>query len=191
MNRRFLWIFASLVFVSVAIVESFPGTPNSAPLSATYSRGVLHVNIPSAAPREGSGTLAIDVLDPEDGVLAHAERHVEASGTWHEDLVLSKPLVLDDLVWHRVRYRFTYSDAAEPAVEGIESVSQILRMPVIRVFGQQSYLAGGAAAVRVIVTDSKNEPIAGPSTVRITLDDRTVFTGRLNRRGTTDAQFPL
>ena len=46
----------------------------------------------------------------------------------------------------------------------------------------------------MIVTDSKNEAIAGPGSVRIELmapvqHPRVLFTGRLNRRGTTEAQF--
>ena len=52
------------------------------------------------------------------------------------------------------------------------------------------------AAVRVIVTDSKNEVIAGPSSLRIELTPsnqkvRVLFNGPLNRRGTTEAQFRL
>jgi len=48
--------------------------------------------------------------------------------------------------------------------------------------------------VRVIVTDSKNEPITGAGTVRIELvvgeqKPRVLFTGRLNHRGTAEAQF--
>src|SRR5262249_53390134 len=44
------------------------------------------------------------------------------------------------------------------------------------------------------VTDSNNEVIAGPSAVRIELlppgqQPRALFTGRLNRRGTIEAQF--
>src|SRR5260370_35032301 len=79
-------------------------------------------------------------------------------------------------------------------MHGTESISQILRTPVMHVLGQQSYLTGGPAAVRVILTDSKNEAIAGPSSVRIELaapdqKPRVLFTGRLNRRGTTEAQF--
>ena len=101
---------------------------------------------------------------------------------------------LDDLVWHRVRYRFIYADQKDAAVQGTESISEILRTPVVHVLGQQSYLTGGPAAVRVIVTDSKNEAIAGPGSVRIDLmtpgdHPRPLFTGRLNRRGTTEAQF--
>src|SRR5208283_1686490 len=77
-----------------------------------------------------------------------------------------------------------------------ESISQILRTPVVHILGQQSYLAGGEAAVRVIVTDSQNEVIAGRGTVRVELivpdqKSQVLFTGRLNRRGTTEAQFRL
>ena len=183
MYRRFVWIFA------LVVLASFPESPAGESLSATYSHGVLHVNISSSAPHPGTGTLTVDLLDPDDAVLAHAESRVDALGTWREDLTLTRPLPIEDLVWHRVRYRFTYDDDKAVAVEGIDSVSQILRMPVIRVFGQSSYLAGGEAAVRVIVTDSKNDPVTAAAMVRISLDGRIVFTGRLNRRGTTAAQF--
>ncbi len=94
----------------------------------------------------------------------------------------------------RIRYRFTYSGSAEAALGGTESISQILRMPVVHILGQQSYLSGGQAAVRVVVTDSKNDPIAGPGWLRIELSPpgqnaRVLFTGRLNRRGSAEAQF--
>src|ERR1019366_7038640 len=87
-----------------------------------------------------------------------------------------------------------YADQQDPAVQGTESISEILRTPVVHILGQQSYLTGGAAAVRVIVTDSKNDAIAGPGSVRILLmapadRPRTLFPGPLNRRGTTEAQF--
>ncbi len=136
---------------------------------------------------------SLDVLDPEDAVLAHIEQHADAavSGVWQKDLKLTKPVAIEDLVWHRVRYRFAFSDAKDAAIEGTESISQILRTPVLRIIGQQSYMAGAPAAVRVIVTDSKNDPVSGPGTLRISLDGAALFTGRLNSRGTTEAQFRL
>jgi hypothetical protein len=124
---------------------------------------------------------------------ATSARRVEAAegkGSWQADLKLAKPLAIDDLVWYRVRYRFAYGDRQDAAITGAESISQILRMPVIHALGQQSYLSGGQAAVRVIATDSRNEAIAGPSYVRIELGSSGVlYNGRLNRRGTTEAQF--
>ncbi len=105
-------------------------------------------------------------------------------------------LTLDDIVWQRVRYRFSYGEAQEAAIEGTDSISEILRRPAVHIVGQQSYLAGGAAAVRVIVTDAKNELISGPASVKIDLaapgqPARVLFTGRLNQHGTTEAQFRM
>jgi hypothetical protein len=195
-----IFVLAALFLIAfVLTLESFKGAhaANGESAAATYSRGALHVTIPYDAPHAGAGQLTLEVLDPEDQVLARAERGVdvgEGKGSWQEDLKLAKAPAIDDLVWHRLRYRFTYSDRNNAALEGTESISQILRTPVIHILGQQSYLTGGQAAVRVIVTDSKNEVIAGPSSVRIELSpqdkkSRVLFTGRLNRRGTAEAQF--
>jgi uncharacterized protein YfaS (alpha-2-macroglobulin family) len=138
----------------------------------------------------------MEVLDPEDQVLGRAERRTDVArqdGQWDEEIKLEKPISVDDLAWHRLRYRFEYDDQ-NAALEGTESFSQILRTPVVHILGQQSYLSGGQAAVRVIVTDSQNEVIGGSGSVRIEMlaqqqKPRVLFTGRLNRRGTTEAQF--
>jgi uncharacterized protein YfaS (alpha-2-macroglobulin family) len=158
---------------------------------------VLNLNLPYSASHAGPGHLAVDVLDPEDQVLGHAERSLdiaEGKGSWQEQVKLFKPLAMDDLVWERVRYRFEYNDDKVAGITGIESISQILRTPVIHILGQQSYLTGGQAAVRVIVTDSKNEIIPGRGSVEIELigpghKPQMLFTGHTNRRGTTEAQF--
>jgi uncharacterized protein YfaS (alpha-2-macroglobulin family) len=163
----------------------------------TYSRGMLHVTIPYHAFHSGDGKLSVEVLDPEDKILGRAETQAAISkghGRWQEEIKLDKALPVDDLVWHRVRYRYEYDDHKAAALEGTESISRILRTAVVHILAQQSYLAGGAAAVRVIVTDSKNELIGGAGSVRIELDaadekPRILFTGRLNHRGTTEAQF--
>jgi uncharacterized protein YfaS (alpha-2-macroglobulin family) len=189
-----------LIVVAVMLVESFHGVRAASggeSAGVTYSHGTLHVAIPYKLPHSGSGQLTIEVLDPEDQVLGRAQKQVDVNvgkGSWQEDLKLSKAIAVEDLVWHRVRYRFTYNDVSDVAVHGIESISQILRTPVMHILGQQSYLTGGPAAVRGILTDSKNEAIAGQSSVRIELltpdaKPRVLFTGRLNQRGTTEAQF--
>jgi uncharacterized protein YfaS (alpha-2-macroglobulin family) len=190
---------ALLIVVAVMLVESFHGVraAGSESPGATYSHGTLRVVIPYNLAHSGAGQLTIEVLDPEDHILGRAEKQVDVNagkGSWQEDLKLAKAIPLEDLVWHRVRYRFTYNDGSEVAVHGIESISQILRTPVMHILGQQSYLTGGPAAVRVILTDSNNEAIAGQSSVRIdllTADSKShvLFTGRLNQRGTTEAQF--
>jgi uncharacterized protein YfaS (alpha-2-macroglobulin family) len=193
-------VFILTVFLTIAaFVALYPfdasgGAPST---FATYSHGLLHVTISYHSASAGAGQLKMEVLDPEDNVLGRAERRVEVAagqGRWQDEIKLGKPLSLDDLVWHRVRYRFEYEDGKTTALEGTESISQILRTPVIHILGQQSYLSGGQAAVRVIVTDSKNEAIAGGGSVRIEFlvadgKPQFLFTGQLNRRGTTEAQF--
>ena len=82
-------------------------------------------------------------------------------------------------------------------IEGTESISQILRTPVIHILGQQSYLTGGQAAVRVIVTDSKNEIIAGRGSVRIELlvadakPQARVFCGPVESAGNHGGAIPV
>jgi hypothetical protein len=199
MKRAVVWLTLLFALAAAVLLLSFqaPQTPTHGSVWATYTRGVLHVSVPYAAPHDGAGTLAIEVVDPEDQSLTRTERQVEIEGTrgtWQADLPFAKPLSTDDLIWHRLRYRFVYSGGKQPAIEGTDSISQILRRPVVHVLGQRSYLTGAAAAVRVIVTDSNNEAIAGPSSLRIELappdhKPRALFSGPLNRRGTTEAQF--
>ena len=200
--RRF-WFFslsALLLAIPVAVLRPFSGSDaEDDTASATYSQRVLTVSIPYRAPQAGSGRLVIEVLDPEDTVVGHVERPADVGpekARWRERIPMSKPLAVDDLVWHRVRYRFTYDGAHQAAIEGTDSVSEILRRPVLRIVGQQSFLSGGQAAVRVIVTDSKNKPLGGAMPVRVELlssegRPRVLYTGVLNGRGTAEAQFRL
>ena len=165
-------------------------------LSVTYVHGVLHCTIPYHATDSGEGRLTIEVLDPEDNALGRTERQLGVSAgnsQWTETLKLDKTLALDDLVWQRLRYRFEYADHRNP-IEATESISAVLRMPVVHILAQQSYLSGGEAAIRLIVTDSQNEVVQGSGSVRIELlgenvKPRLLFFGRLNRRGTTQAQL--
>src|ERR1035441_4887814 len=195
-----LWLFflpVLLIVAAIVTVQQFQASNSEAVASATYGHGVVDVAIPYDAAHSGAGQLTMEILDPEDQVLGHLDRPLEGAegtGSWHEQIKLAKPLALDELVWHRVRYRFAYSDGKSAGIEGTESISQILRRPVLHILGQQSYLTGGDAAVRVIVTDSHDAVIAGRSSVQIELlvpeqKPRLLFTGRLNRRGTTEAQF--
>ena len=197
-NLRLLWIaaLAAVAGIVILLMEPFQ-TADGKTAVVTYSRGVLHVSIPYHAVHAGDGRLTVEVLDPEDKVLGHAETQAaigQGYGRWQEDIRLDKALRVDDLVWHRVRYRYVYDGGNAAALEGTESISRILRTPVVHILGQQAYLSGGPAAVRVIVTDSKNEVIAGAGTVRIELavgeqKARVLFIGRLNHRGTAEAQF--
>ena len=65
------YFLIALLAGAVGVVKSFQATPtNGASVAATYSHGSLHVTIPYQSPRAGAGHLTIEVLDPEDGVLA-------------------------------------------------------------------------------------------------------------------------
>ena len=195
---RFSALFALLVSAAVPIaMYSFHGADDQSVTRVTYSHGVLQVTLPYDHQSAGEGELTVEVLDPEDRVLGRTKRHAEAEdgrGHWQQEVKLDKPLSPDEVVWQRLHYRFDYADSRRAAVEGTESISQIIRTPVIHILGQQSYLTGGEAAVRVIVADSNNEAIPGRGSVQIELlipdkKSRLLFAGELNQRGTTEAQF--
>lgn len=195
--RNCLSLIAALLLFSVALLlQPFLGA-NGATGEASYSQGALHLGLPYHAYHRGTGRLTVEVLDPEDHVLGRTERSMEVaegSSLWKEEVTLDRPLPLDELVWHRLRYRFQYDDTRFADLQETESISQILRMPVLHILGQQSYLSGSRAAVRVMVTDSKNEAIRGRSSLRIDLqapgqNRRTVFTGQLNHHHTAEVQF--
>ena len=187
---------ALMLLMAAALVKTFAGAEKGGEW-ATYSRGVLRVAIPFHAAQAGLGRLTVEVLDPENHAIGRAERPAEVmkgASQFRAEMKLDKAVALDELVWHRVRYEFRYDDAKVEPMEGLESISDILRLPVLRVLGQRNYLAGSKAAVRVIVSDSKGQMIPGRGVVRIDLqaegkERRTLFTGRLNHRGTTEAQF--
>jgi uncharacterized protein YfaS (alpha-2-macroglobulin family) len=187
---------ASLVLAAVIAIQLF-SSANAETSAASYAHGVLKVKIPFRAETAGAGRLTLEVLDPENHAIGRAEKKAVVAGgasRWNEEIKLEKPLSLDDLVWHRLHYRFAYDNDAQDALEGMESISEILCLPVVHVLGQQSYLAGSRAAVRVVVSDSNNEVIPGAGWLRIELlsagdERRVLFEGRLNQRGTSEAQF--
>jgi hypothetical protein len=186
---------ALLILGTALVVQSFQ-TEAPKQITATYSHDALHVSIPYVSQSSGAGRLTIDVLDPEDQSISRIERKAEIAGdgVWEQSLKFANPISTGDLAWHRLRYRFAYDDAKQAPVEGTESISRILRMPVVHILGQQSYLAGAAAAVRVIASDTDNHTISGASSLRIELSapggtPRVLFAGALNARGTAEPQF--
>jgi hypothetical protein len=189
---------AVLVLVVFLAIRLWSAT-DAGTCAAWYAHGVLKVRIPFRAESAGAGQLTLEVLDPEDRAIGRSEKKVvvaEGSAVWTAEIGLEKALRADDLAWHRLHYRFQYDNEKPKALEGTESISEILRLPVVHVLGQRSYLAGSRAAVRVVVTDSNNEVIPGAGSLRIELlgaghEGRVLFEGRLNHRGTAEAQFRL
>jgi len=189
--------FTVLVITAVFAIPPAQVQGSSHSPAAIYSRGALRVTIPYSGPRAGSGRLIIEILDPDDKVLGRIERQVTVSagsGRWKDEIELAKSLPLEDLIWQRLHYRFEYDENGKTAIEGIVSISEILQRPVIRVLGQQAYLSGSLAGVRIIITDSDDQPIAGNVSVDLVgagKKSKHLFIGHFNRRGTTEAQFRL
>ena len=189
----------SFLLLLIALAGAYaPFTEAGAPSpAATFRHGVLSLAIPYHGARTGSGKLIAEIVDPEERVLGRAERAVDIAngdGTWQQSIAPAKPIAFEDLVWQRVRYRFEYGDKNIPAITGVESISRILRRPVVRILGQTEYLAGSDAAIRVLVSDAGNEDAALTGTLRAELllpqqRARLLFSGRLNQRGTVAAQF--
>src|SRR3984885_5190080 len=189
--------FLLLLVVLAALYASF--TEAAAPSSATFTHGVLSVAIPYHGARPGSGRLIAEIVDPEEDILGRIERPVNITkndGAWQESIAPAKRIAFEDLVWQRVRYRFEYSDKAIPAITGVESISRILRRPVVRMLGQTEYLAGSDAAIRLLVSDAGNDDSALTGAIHAELlipheRARALFSGRLNQHGTVAAQFRL
>jgi hypothetical protein len=202
----FLLTAAVALWLHVARVEA-ARTPRDLAPAAVYSHGKLSLTIPYTGSHAGAGHLVADLLDPEDHVLGHSQsaaETVKGSGSWSIVLTPETAIAFDELVWQRVHWRFAYNEGdASPALDGVESVSEILRRPVVHLLGQTEYLAGSEAAVRIIVNDASASD-EHPDEIR-TVDSGAVhlellvpnqppvalFSGRLDRRGTVEAQFHL
>ena len=200
-SLRLLLPLALFLFVAAAILSLTHARAQQP--AATYTHGKLSVTIPYHSTRASSGRLVAEILDPEDHVLGRVERAIaitKGDGSWQQVIAPEKPTPFEDIIWQRMRYRFEYKDDKFPAIEGIESISQILRRPVVRILGQTQYLTGSYAAIRVIVSDATNNGITSTiqsGSLRIELLTPTqkshlLFSGRLNHRGTVEAQvhFP-
>ncbi|MGA2436953.1 MAG: MG2 domain-containing protein [Acidobacteriaceae bacterium] len=192
---RYFLSFA-LVLIAFTVAWSF-GRVHAQPSEAAYANGRLAVTIPYNAASKGPGKLVAELLDPEDHVVGRSEASVSVArgdGTWQQVITPDQPVPLEDIVWHRLRYRFDYNDAKLAPIEGIESISEILRRPAVHIIGQTEYLSGSQASIRVIVSDANHPDIPESGTVHIELlqpggNTYPLFSGPLNRRGTLEAQF--
>jgi hypothetical protein len=187
--RRLL--LAPLLLAAAALI---PAPRPVTRLSAIYNHGTLALTIPYQSQQEDSGTLTTEILDPEDHVVArseHAAETTKGSGAWRQ--TIPTDLAYEDLIWDRIRYRF---NAAHTSLETTDSISAVLRRPLVHLLGQTEYLANSTAVLRVIVSDAAlSTPLDG--TIYIALESpgqkpQTLFTGRLNNRGTLEAsvRFP-
>ncbi len=192
------FFLTALVLTFLKPLASFPHgqLARGTSVVAMYAHGNLRVSVPYRTAHAGPGRLIAEVLDADDNIVALSDNPVEVpegDGAWTRNLQLPAKLAVEDLVWYRLIYQFTYTGESTAAIHGIVSISQVLRNPVIHVMAQQSYVSGGAAAVRVVVTDQRNQvmPWAGSVQIELLTSGQThlLYTGKLNRRGTVEAQF--
>jgi uncharacterized protein YfaS (alpha-2-macroglobulin family) len=184
----------SAIFFAVTLPCASPAPAQQ--VAAVYAHGNLPVTVHYHSEHAGAGKLVTEILDPEDRMLGRTVSAVDAEqgdGVWEQTIVPAQRIPFDEIVWQRIRYRFEYDDAGQPAIEGIESISRILRRPVVRILGQKEYLAGSSAAIRIIVSDAGNHaPMTGSIRIEMLIpnqESHLLFSGSLNRRGTLKAAF--
>lgn len=192
-SLRLLSSFALLLFATCLL---HVGRSQAREFSALFRHGSLYLNIPYHSTRAGMGHLTVEILNPQGESLGRVERHIwigSGDSAWQVTIAPAQPIAMDDLVWQRVHYRFDYDGNESSEIEDTQSISEILRRPVVRILGQTEYIAGSRAAVRVIVTDGRTGA-AQPGTLRIQLlgpdqGSRSLFSAKLDRRGTVEADF--
>ncbi|HXI94386.1 MAG TPA: MG2 domain-containing protein, partial [Blastocatellia bacterium] len=159
-------------------------------LAAVFRSGSLEVNVPNEPGTANNHTLSIEILDPNDKLVARVVRSVSASDNraLRVTVPLDKSIALEDLAWDRLK--INTGDSSK-----IVSISEILRVPVVRIFAQRAYAAGSPASVRVITVESKAGNPLRDSRVKLELvnGDRatTLFAGRTDSLGTAQVSFTL
>jgi len=159
-------------------------------LAAVFRSGSLEVNVPNEPGTANNHTLSIEILDPNDKLVARVVRSVSSSDNraLRVTVPLDKSIALEDLAWDRLK--INAGDSSK-----IVSISEILRVPVVRIFAQRAYAAGSPASVRIITVDSKAGNPLRDSRVKLELvnADRatTLFAGRTDSLGTAQVSFTL
>ena len=199
MHRMHLLLGVLVLLFSEAVNGAEPTT-----ISAVYAHNALTLSVPYEVIHRGEAELALEVLSPEDRVLGRAayRTHVaEGSAVWNAEIVLREPMLVNELIWQRIRLTLRYMDQTTADIEETRSLSEVLLRPALHILAQRSYIAGSPAAMRVIVAQASPKGEQGAikqGAVRIELLDsdrepnhaaRLLFAGPLNRRGSTDAEF--
>ncbi len=159
-------------------------------LAAVFRNGSLEVNVPNEPSTANNRALSIEVLDPNDKLVAKVVRSASPSDNraLRVTVPLDKSVALEDLAWDRLKINI--GDSSK-----IVSISEILRVPVVRIFAQRAYAGGSPASVRIITVDSKGGDPLRDSRVKLELvnGDRatTLFAGRTDSFGTAQVAFTL
>lgn len=157
-------------------------------IAALYRDGTLVVSVPEKALPDGAGgAVSVEILDPNDKPIAARQPATRAGqNRWKATIPVGKDMPVENLAWTRLKV-----DAGGQS--RIVSVSEILHVPVVRMFAQNAYAAGSNASVRVIALDSQSGDPLPDSDLKIDLVEgeraTRVFAGRANRFGTAQADF--
>ncbi|HEY3135943.1 MAG TPA: MG2 domain-containing protein, partial [Blastocatellia bacterium] len=157
-------------------------------LAAVYRNGSLEVNVPNEQFSARGQTLGIEILEPNDRLAAKAVRFAAEGRSTKITIPLDRSIGLEDLAWDRLR--ISTIDATK-----IVSISEILRVPIVRIFAQRAYSAGSPASVRIITADSKAGNPLRDSRLKLELVDgdhlTPLFSGRTDAFGTAQVAFTL
>lgn len=160
-------------------------------LGATYLDGKLRVSVPYDDATARSGALRVEILAPDDKLVAEATKTVAPSrgaAAWDVSFDVDKSIPLEDLVWHRVRIGTGHGAK-------VVSLSEILRLPVVRLLAQRAYAAGSRASARVVAVDSKTGAPLRDSRIKLDLVNgeaaSALFEGKTDALGTAQVEFAL
>jgi hypothetical protein len=157
-------------------------------LAAVYRNGTLELIVPNNEGLTSNQSFSLEVIDPNDKLIAKAVRYASTDRASRVTVPLDRSIGLEDLAWDRLK--INTSDSSK-----LVSISEILRVPVVRIFAQRAYAAGSTASVRIITADSKAGNPLRDSRVKLELVDgdraTTLFTGRTDSLGTAQVAFTL
>src|SRR5215216_2001262 len=188
------WVRLSLILVAAAMAGLFlmvsprqQALAADNQLAAVYRNGQLELNVPYEVAARNQD-LSLEILDPQDKAVSKPLSASKDSRSWRVTIPVDKNVALEDLAWDRLRINTTDGPR-------IVSLSEILRVPVVRMFAQRAYAAGSSASARIITADSKTgSPLPG-SRLRIALVDgdrsTTLYTGTTDGFGTAQVAFTL
>ena len=157
-------------------------------LAAVYRSGALELNIPLESSPVNGGAFSAEILDPNDKLVAKAVRSFSSSDkrAVRVTIPLEKSIAIEDVAWDRLKLNL--GDSSRTV-----SISEILHVPVVRIFAQRAYAAGSPASIRVITADSKSGNPLRDSRIKLELvngdQSTTLFSGRTDSLGTSQIAF--
>ncbi|HEX7315047.1 MAG TPA: MG2 domain-containing protein [Pyrinomonadaceae bacterium] len=190
-RRRTRTVLTLILIAVAALLYTAPPRSSVAAagdsISAIYRDGTLRVSIPYDESIARSRNLRVEVLSPDDKPVAEATRPVASAretARWEVSVGLPPKMALEDLVWHRVRIGTK-----------IVSLSEILRLPVVRLLAQGAYAAGSRASLRVVAAESKSGDPLRDSRIKLELvngeTSERLFEGETDAHGTAEVMFTV